>query len=158
MAAQELVGGGKLGADARGLAARVLRDALGSRQAPAHTLGLRVGLRALLPRLRHLGLRLLDKRALALVLALQLGNLALDLLLAAGLDLGQLRLQRRDAALARRLLARLALRPCSYGCSPERESPCSSSSTRSILRASACALEPTCSPRSARRSCAERAP
>ena len=83
--AQELVGGGELGANARGVAARVLHDALGSRQAPARTLGLRVGLRALLPRLRHRGLRLLDKRELALVLALQLGDLALDLLLAAGL-------------------------------------------------------------------------
>ena len=65
MAAQELVGRGELGADARRLAARPLDGALGLHQPLARRSGLAVGSLALGERGRHLLGRLLLARALS---------------------------------------------------------------------------------------------
>ena len=103
VAAQELVRGGELGADACGLMAGVLRGALGGRQCLARALGLLIGERAARTRTLELCLERAQRRALTLELPLQLDQLGRELLLAARVDLSKLGLERGDPIGARQL-------------------------------------------------------
>ncbi len=101
VAAQELVRNRELATHPRGLAAPVLRLALGRLQAHPGLLRVLVCLRARRACLLELRLQLHDPCYLALAGCLEALDLALDLALARGLDLRELVLQSRDSLLAR---------------------------------------------------------
>ncbi len=95
--AQELVDGGQLRAHPGGVATGGLDRALGLAQRAAGLLGLLIGLLARLAGLGERGVELGDLGGGRLAGALQLGELALQLLLALALQLGELLLDRADA-------------------------------------------------------------